>query len=72
MDHLLLGDKMCGFVDERHEGVEFVRPVVQQVVGVFGPLEVDDACQPVHFGVDGLVHHQVGQELLRLLKKEST
>lgn len=70
MDHLLLGDEVCGFVDEGHERVEFVGPVVQQVIGVFGPLEVDDACQPVHFGVNGLVHHQVGEELLRLLQRE--
>lgn len=70
VDHLFLGDEMCGFVDEGHEGVEFVGPVVQQIIGIFGPLEVDDACQPVHFGVDGLVHYQVGQELLRLLKNE--
>lgn len=69
MDHFLLGDEVCGFVDEGHEGVEFVGPVVQQVVGVFGPLEVDDACQTVHFGVDGLVNHQIRQERLGLLQR---
>lgn len=57
VDHLLLGDEMCGFVDQRHERVEFVRPVVEQVVGVFWPLEVDDAGQPVDLGVDGLVYN---------------
>lgn len=67
VDHLLLGDEMRGLVDQRHEGVEFVRPVVEQVVGVFRPLEVDDASQPVDLGVDGLVHHEAGEEFLRLL-----
>ena len=43
-------------------------PVVQQVVGVLGPLEVDDASKPVHFSIDGLVDHQIGQKLLRLLR----
>ncbi len=57
MDHFLLGNEMCGLVDERHEGVEFVRPVVEQIIGVFGPLKVDDASQPVHLGIDGLVHN---------------
>lgn len=72
MDHFLLGDKVCCFVDEGHEGVQFVGPVVQQVIGVFGPLEVDDAGQAIHFGVDGLVYYQVRQELLRFLETEST
>lgn len=49
-----------------------MRPVVEQVVGVFGPLEVDDACQPVHLGVDGLVDHQGGEELLRLLLRQES
>lgn len=56
VDHLLLGDEMRGFVDQRHEGVEFVRPVVEKVVGVFGPLKVDDASQPVDLGIDGFVY----------------
>lgn len=56
VDHLFLGDEMRGFVDQRHEGVEFVRPVVKQVVGVFGPLKVDDTSQPVDLGIDGLVY----------------
>lgn len=56
VDHLLLGNKMRGLGDQRHEGVEFVRPVVEQVVGVFRPLKVDDAGQPVHLGIDGLVY----------------
>ena len=43
VDHLLFGDEMCGFVDQGHEGVEFVRPVIQEVVGVLGSLEVDNA-----------------------------
>lgn len=57
VDHLLLGNEMRGFVDQRHERVEFVRPVVEQVVGVFGPLKVDDASQPVDLGIDGLVYN---------------
>jgi len=57
VDHLLLGNEMCGLGDQRHEGVEFVRPVVEQVVGVFGTLKVDDARQPVDLGVDGLVYN---------------
>lgn len=57
VDHLLLGNQMCGLVDQRHERVEFVRPVVEQIVGIFGPLKVDDACQPVHLGIDGLVYN---------------
>lgn len=57
VDHLLLGNEMRGLVDQRHERVEFVRPVVQQVVGIFGPLEVDDASQPVDLGIDGLVYN---------------
>ena len=68
MDHLLLGDEMGGLIDQRHERVELVGPVVEQVVGVLGPLEVDDAGQTVHLGIDGLVHHQGGEELLRLLQ----
>lgn len=62
VDHLLLGDEMRGLVDQRHERVEFVRPVVEQVVGVFGPLKVDDASQPVHLSVDGLVDHESGEK----------
>lgn len=57
VDHLLFGDEMCGLVDQRHEGVEFVGPVVEQVVGVFGPLKVDDASHAVNLGVDGLVYN---------------
>lgn len=72
VDHLLLGDEVRGLVDQRHERVEFVRPVVEQVVGVFGPLEVDDASQPVHLGIDGLVDHQSGEELLRFLTWEES
>lgn len=72
VDHLLLGDEVRGLVDQRHERVEFVRPVVEQVVGVFGPLEVDDASQPVHLGIDGLVDHQSGEELLRFLAWEES
>ena len=68
MDHLLLGDEMGGLVDQGHEGVELVGPVVEQVVGVLGPLEVDDTGQTVHLGIDGLVHHQGGEKLLRLLQ----
>ena len=71
VDHLLLGDEMRGLVDQRHERVEFVRPVVEQVVGVLGPLEVDDAGQAVHLGVDGLVHDEAGEELLGLLAKRA-
>lgn len=67
VDHLLLGDEMCGLVDKRHEGVEFVRPVVEQVVGIFGSLEVDDSSQTVDFGIDGLVDDEAGEELLRFL-----
>lgn len=72
VDHLLLGNEVRGLVDQWHERVEFVWPVVEQVVGVFGPLEVDDACQPVHLGVDGLVDHQSGEELLRFLVWEES
>lgn len=57
MDHLLLGNEMRGLVDQRHERVEFVRPVVEQVVGVFGPLKVDDASEPVDLGIDGLAYN---------------
>lgn len=57
VDHLLLGNEMCGLVDQRHERVEFVRPVVEQVVGVFRPLKVDDAGHPVDLGVDSLVYN---------------
>lgn len=56
VDHLLLGNKMRGLVDQRHERVEFVRPVVEQVVGVFRPLKVDDASEPVDLGIDGLTY----------------
>lgn len=72
VDHLLLGYEVRGLVDQWHERVEFVWPVVEQVVGVFGPLEVDDACQPVHLGVDGLVDHQGGEELFRFLVWEGS
>ena len=34
-----------------------MRPVVEQVVGVFRPLKVDDAGQPVDLGVDSLVYN---------------
>lgn len=57
MDHLLLGNEMRGLVDQRHERVEFVRPVVEQVVGVLGPLKVDDASEPVDLGIDGLAYN---------------
>lgn len=57
VDHFLLGNEMCGLVDQRHERVEFVRPVVEQVVGIFRPLKVDDSSQPVNLGVDGLVYN---------------
>lgn len=57
MNHFLLGNEMCGLVDQRHKWVEFVWPVVEQVIGVFGPLKVDDASQPVNLGVDGLVYN---------------
>lgn len=69
MDHLLLGNKMCGLVDQRHERVEFVGPVVEQVIGVFGPLKVNDAGQSVDLGIDGFVYNKAGEELLRLLVK---
>lgn len=67
VDHLLLGNKVRGLVDQRHEGVEFLRPIVEQVVGIFGPLKVDDASEPVDLGVDGLVYDEAGEELLRFL-----
>lgn len=57
VDHLLLGNEMRGLVDQRHERVEFVRPVVEQVIGVFRPLKVDDASHPVDLGIDGLVYN---------------
>lgn len=59
---------MCCLVDQRHEGVEFLWPVIEEVVGIFGPLEVDDSGQAVHFGVDGFVHNEAGEKLLRFLK----
>ena len=69
VDHLLLGNEMSGLVDQRHERVEFVRPVVEQVVGVFWPLKVDDAGHSVNLCVDGLVHNEAGEELFRFLRK---
>lgn len=69
MDHLLLGNKMRGLVDQRHERVEFVGPVVEQVIGVFGPLKVNDAGQSVDLGIDGFVNNEAGEELLRFLVK---
>lgn len=69
VDHLLLGDKMRGLVDQGHERVEFVRPVVEQVVGVFGSLKVDDAGESVNLGINGFVHNQAGEKLLRLLPR---
>lgn len=69
VDHLLLGNKVCGLVHQRHEGVEFVRPVVEQVVGVFGPLKVDDAGESVNLGINGFVHNQAGKKLFRFLPR---
>lgn len=70
MNHLLLGNKMCGLVDQRHERVEFVGPIVEQVVGVFGSLKVNDAGQSVHLGIDGFVYNKAGEELLRFLVEQ--
>lgn len=70
VDHLLLGNEMCGFVDQRHERVEFVRPVVEEVIGVFGPLKVNDTSQSVHLGIDSFVNNKAGEELLRFLMKQ--
>lgn len=69
VNHLLLGDEMCGLVDQRHKRVEFVWPIVEQVVGVFGPLKVYDAGQSVDLGIDGFVYDEAGEELLWFLLK---
>lgn len=42
-------------------------PIVEQVVGVFGSLKVNDAGQSVHLGIDGFVYNKAGEELLRFL-----
>lgn len=59
VDHLFLGNEMSSFVDQRHERVQFLRPVVQKIVRVLRPLEINDTSEAVHFRIDGLIDHQV-------------
>lgn len=59
VDHLFFGNEMSGFVDQRHERVQFLRPVIQKIVRVFRPLEINDTSEAVHFRIDGLIDHQV-------------
>ncbi len=59
VDHLFLGNEMSSFVDQRHERVQFLRPVIQKIVRVLRPLEINDTSEAVHFRIDGLIDHQV-------------
>lgn len=61
---------MRGLVDQRHERIEFVGPIIEQVIGVFGSLKVNDAGQSVHLGIDGFVYNKAGEELLRFLVEQ--
>lgn len=72
VDHLLLGYEVCGFVHKWHQRVQLVWPVVENIVGVLGSLEVDNSSQPVNLCIDGLVYHQIGKKLFRFLQNSNT
>ena len=69
VDHLFFRDAVRGFADELHERVDVARPLVEDVGGVLLLAEVHDALQTVHLRLNSLVDDEVGQELLRFLKR---
>ena len=64
MDHLLLVDEVGGLADQSHEGVEVVGPLIEDLTGVLGLSEGHHPSRPVDSGIDGLLDHQLSQELL--------
>ena len=50
MNHFFFCDEMCGLVDKLHKLIGVVRPVIEDIVGILGLGEVDDAGKAVDFG----------------------
>lgn len=70
VNRLLLLGNMCGLTDQRDERAEFVWSAVEQVVGVFKPLKIDEVGQSFNLGRDGFVYNEAGYYLLRFLLRQ--
>lgn len=68
MHHLLLVDEVSGVVDEFHERVQAVGPVVEHITRVFQGAEAHDSGRPVNLSLHALAHNHRAQELFRLLQ----
>ena len=59
MNHFFLGDEVSSLIDEVHNGVNVVGPLVQHVVGILTLPEVDETIESVDFRRHSLVNHQL-------------
>ena len=67
MNHLLFIDEVSGLPDESHEGGEVVGPIIQYLAGILALPEAHQTSRSVYTGIDGLLGHQLRQEVLRFL-----
>ena len=68
MHHFFLGDEMCCLVDKVHKCSDIMWPVIENVIGVLGLLEVYNAGQSIDLGLYCLVDNKVRQEFLSFLQ----
>lgn len=59
MDHLFFVDEMCCVIDEPHERVQAIRPIVEYITWIFLLTETYYAGWPVYLGFHGLTHHHI-------------
>lgn len=70
VDHLLLVDEVRCLADEGHERGEVIGPIIEQLARVLALTEAHQACRAVDAGKNGLLGHQFGEKVLRLLQIE--
>ena len=69
MYHLLLGNKMSGLVYNLHELIYIVWPVIQNVIWILIPSEVNNSSKAINLCSNGFVDYEIGQKFLRFLDK---
>ena len=71
MHHLLLSYKMSRLVYNLHELVYIVWPVIQNVIWILIPPEVNNSSETIDLCSNRLVDYEIGQKFLRFLNNET-